>query len=1219
MSEFNVADLTASLRLNKGSFDQDIQRSGQQVENLASKARTAGSSLGSLLRGGLTAASVATTGLITATGVMAAKVVATGVSYNMLQQNSRAALKTILGSTEAANRQMDMLDDFARNSPFAKGIFIKSQQQLLAFGMEAEKVIPTLDAVQQAIAASGGSSADLEGVVTTLAKIQSTGKVTAEDLNELGNRGIDAASLMGEAFGKTGAEMRDEISEGTVGADRAIQALTESMQKRFGGATAAVKQQMTGALDRVKGATRDIGAMLARPFVDPNGGGKAVEWTNQYADLLRALEGQIGPFAAMLNTKLAPAFAGVTRTLAAAKAEVEDFNLGEFNTEMEALGDKIPGIAGLAGAFLALSGSIPIVGGALGALGISLNPVVVGLVAAAAASPEVREALGDLLREAEPLLPVMGRLAEALAQGLTTGLLAVVPLIEALVPAIESAVKVGIPMVEFVSDLIGMLGDLPPELLTAGAAAIVMATQVGRIKDLGSSLFSPVIQGARQFRDEMQLQRSLAGGYSGGMENMGRTAETTATKFGTLGTAAYVAGNHIKNGLMGAGRNLVGFLGGPWGIAIMAGAAIVGMIAGAQAEAKQHVEELTGTLDEQTGAVTRLTTESVAAKLAQDSLNYFEWASGAKEAGDIARDLGTDLEGLASIITGSQAGYDHYLDLLRQFPGGYQESSMSMGQWAEAMGMSEEAASRLNAGAVNALIPTLEAEREAVMGSKDAHDQMNGAAEVSAQRTQDFADALGVMNDEASTGSEKVRALNDALDILNGKTPNADEAIRKLDDSTRNMNAALKDSEGNFLKLGDSVHNTTGQITTKTEAGSKLSAALADMVEKSKGAAVALHEEGAGADAVSGSLEAARQNWIDMAFDAGISAEEAIAAWDRMAQGSPDEISTIITADTTGVDDAVAHAGEVLGGMEAARAVATIAGDDKELGEALGRSFTNLTELDQVIATATAKLDPAEADAVRARILKDLMDLAATDPTVRAYLNPADLIEKHGDVTQRLRDLGNMAPEPKVLADIEQAKREVATIEQLLANIPDQTVSVNTVYTESGAKPQGYMARNGANVAVANGGIIKPFAAGGFHSPVPLRPMTAEAAMVPANTWRVVGDNLRVPEMYVPMDGSSRSLSILDQGLDQMGFSRVPKHAVQGYATGGFALPENTSLTPREAPSAAVRGADRERPANIYHLRIEGLTDNIAQEVAEVLMTALDHNDRGGAYLEVKN
>lgn len=237
-------------------------------------------------------------GAITAVGLSALK---TGIAYNQLQQQSRAALTTILGSATAANAQMDKLDAFARTSPFSKSTFISAQQQMLAFGIEAQKVVPYLDAIQDAVAASGGGDADIAGVVATMSKVQSSAKLTAEDLNELGNRGINAAELIGSQMGKTGAQIREDITAGTLGADVALDALAAGMEQRFDGAADNVKNTFTGALDRISAAWRDLSSDLAEPFVGKEGGGIFTGLLNEGADLLRLVGELPGPVKATVG------------------------------------------------------------------------------------------------------------------------------------------------------------------------------------------------------------------------------------------------------------------------------------------------------------------------------------------------------------------------------------------------------------------------------------------------------------------------------------------------------------------------------------------------------------------------------------------------------------------------------------------------------------------------------------------------------------------------------------------------------------------------------------------------------------------------------------------------------------------------------------------------------------------------------------------------------
>lgn len=266
---------------------QATRQTGSEGQKLAQQ-RAAFQSLGTAM--------VSVGGAITAVGLAAVK---TGIDYNSMQQSSRAALLSMLGSTEAVNAQMDKLDDFARNSPFAKQTFIEAQQQMLAFGIETERVIPYLDAMQNAVAAAGGSNQDIAELAEIFGKISSSSKITAVDLQQFGRRGINAAELIGQAMGKTGAEIREEITAGTLDADAALEALASGMATRFSGAADNVKQTFDGAMDRVKAAWRDFSSELARPLVDPEGGGMLVDFLNGLADTMRKFEDLPGPVKAV--------------------------------------------------------------------------------------------------------------------------------------------------------------------------------------------------------------------------------------------------------------------------------------------------------------------------------------------------------------------------------------------------------------------------------------------------------------------------------------------------------------------------------------------------------------------------------------------------------------------------------------------------------------------------------------------------------------------------------------------------------------------------------------------------------------------------------------------------------------------------------------------------------------------------------------------------------
>lgn len=234
-------------------------------------------------------------GSIVAVGAIAAKA---GADFQSLQQTSRAALKTTTGSAEAAAAQMRKLNEYGAKSWVMRDVLIRAQQQMAGFGIETKKIIPYLEGLAEAVAASGGSNLQFEELASTMSKIHSAQKITAQDFIEFGNRGVDAASIIGEAMGKTGAQIRAEVTAGTLDADVALDALAEGMKTKFAGATDNLRNTFRGAMDNLSAAWRDFGAELVSPFIKTEGGGVGVTAVNALADALNKYRDLPGPLKA---------------------------------------------------------------------------------------------------------------------------------------------------------------------------------------------------------------------------------------------------------------------------------------------------------------------------------------------------------------------------------------------------------------------------------------------------------------------------------------------------------------------------------------------------------------------------------------------------------------------------------------------------------------------------------------------------------------------------------------------------------------------------------------------------------------------------------------------------------------------------------------------------------------------------------------------------------
>ena len=347
---------------------------GRAFSSISSAAgKTASTMGGAFARVGTESLGAIKTGASLVVGGMAAVGGATlkaGLAYNVLTQRSRAAFTTLLGSQKAADNMLNTIKEFAKTSPFPRQEYIEMAQQMIGFGIEQKKVIGYQRNLTDAIAATGQGSQQMRELSLVMSQISAAGKITGVDLMQFAQRGINAAELIGSSMGKTAKQIKEEITAGSFDAQKALDALSQGMAKRYGGAAANLKTTWVGAMDRVKGAMRDVGGEIAKPFIDPKQGGLAINWANKLADLLRALEPNIKPLINAFTSGLAPVLSKIEPMLDRMVKWAKTTNFQNMTGQVKRLAPMITvlglAIGGLAGSQVA--GKIPVVGDALTAL-----------------------------------------------------------------------------------------------------------------------------------------------------------------------------------------------------------------------------------------------------------------------------------------------------------------------------------------------------------------------------------------------------------------------------------------------------------------------------------------------------------------------------------------------------------------------------------------------------------------------------------------------------------------------------------------------------------------------------------------------------------------------------------------------------------------------------------------------------------------------------------
>ena len=801
----DVGKLAFYLTMNDREFTEGMGRAESKANGLASTAKQAGQTVATMF-----------TGAAAATGGVIASLVKTGAGYNTLQQNSRAALKTLLGSTEAVNEQMSKLNDLASRSPFAKTAFITAQQQLLAFGVEVEKTIPMLDALQNAVAATGGSSQNLQDLAFILAQIKAAGKITGQDLLQLGQRGINAAELIGQSFGKTATEIKKDITDGKISADDALDAITTGLQTKFGGTTDLVKQQWSGAVDRIKAAWRDMGADIAEPFISPTGGGKAVVWGNLVADTLRSVQKKVRELVKSFTNLGGGGFDKITHGLQQVNVWVSKINTAQLVADLHRLTKYAPLVSALGAAFTTLGArSIPVIGG----LAASVNPLLVAVVALAAASPQVRAVGQAFTNGFAPAVPALADAARAIGDlGMT--------IIAELSPSLtQVAGGLGI--------FAGKLVPLVTLAAEAATAFIPLATTVLQLATAVLQLPSPVLAAAAAFlalRGPASQLVSTITSLSGPLKTAGAAISLFIGQAANTGVV-----DAARQSFSGLGSSLAGLV-SPAGLVTAGLTILVGVLvayAQRKAEANRKAQEFADTLDKETGAVTE---------------NSRAWvAKQAEEQGLIAqyKKMGGNARDLTNALLGEAGARDRVNQTVQAYADKHQSEMTTYDRQGNLVRKAGNAVDEFK-GKLDGLASVTE---EGVAKNKRL-----------AEATEDSTVAFERQQAILDRAADALRAYSAAQGNLTDANYRAHDAVEKLNSTFAEMTSVSRDA--------------SGSIDWFEQSNRKFMETSRDTVQAQNDQLNAMKDAGATQEDLNAKIASNRAYWESWASQLGMSADE---------------------------------------------------------------------------------------------------------------------------------------------------------------------------------------------------------------------------------------------------------------------------------------------------------------------------------------------------------
>lgn len=249
LSELIVKITSDTAQFSRGvrEVSAEMQRLSSVSENAVRGIRTAFERIGSIG----TRMTVGLSAPLAALGVAAVKADADLEALRM-------GLIAVSGSAASADKQLARLAEVAKLPGLGFKEAIQGSVNLQAAGFSAQLAERSLKAFGNALATVGKGKADLDGVILALTQIQSKGKISAQEINQLGERLPQIRAAMKAAFGTADSEALQKMG---ISAQEFIERIVAYFEK-LPPVTGGVRNAFENIRDAAERAMAEFGAAL---------------------------------------------------------------------------------------------------------------------------------------------------------------------------------------------------------------------------------------------------------------------------------------------------------------------------------------------------------------------------------------------------------------------------------------------------------------------------------------------------------------------------------------------------------------------------------------------------------------------------------------------------------------------------------------------------------------------------------------------------------------------------------------------------------------------------------------------------------------------------------------------------------------------------------------------------------------------------------------------
>lgn len=173
-------------------FGNNVESVGDSVRTLANRAALAGAAITAAFTASLTI----------------------GIKSAASYEQNRVAFEGMLGSAEKAKKLLKEIAVAGRETPFELKDLVEGGKRLLAYGVEADKLVSTLKMLGDITALVGVEK--MPQLILAYGQVRAATKLTGAELRQFTESAVPLLELLAKQTGKSVAQVKEDIEDGAV-------------------------------------------------------------------------------------------------------------------------------------------------------------------------------------------------------------------------------------------------------------------------------------------------------------------------------------------------------------------------------------------------------------------------------------------------------------------------------------------------------------------------------------------------------------------------------------------------------------------------------------------------------------------------------------------------------------------------------------------------------------------------------------------------------------------------------------------------------------------------------------------------------------------------------------------------------------------------------------------------------------------------------------------